>query len=71
MQLISKFNKLSRFLLCAIHVFSKYAWLVTFKDKNGLTITNAFQNVLDESYRKPNKKRVDKGSEFYNRSMKS
>ena len=71
MQLISKFNKLSRFLSCAIHVFSKYAWLVTFKDKNGLTITNAFQNVLDESYRKPNKKRVDKGSEFYNRSMKS
>ena len=71
MQLISKFNKLSRFLSCAIHVFSKCAWLVTFKDKNGLTITNAFQNVLDESYRKPNKKRVDKGSEFYNRSMKS
>ena len=26
--------------------------------------------MLDESYRKPNKIWVDKGSEFYNRSMK-
>ena len=34
-------------------------------------ITNAFQKILDESNRKPNKIWVDKGSEFYNRSMKS
>ena len=36
-----------------------------------MTITNAFQKILDESNRKPNKIWVDKGSEFYNRSMKS
>ena len=41
------------------------------KDKKGITITNAFQKILDESKRKPNKIWVDKGSEFYNRSMKS
>ena len=29
-----------------------------------------FQNFLDESSRKPNKIRFDKGSYFYNRSMK-
>ena len=40
-------------------------------NKKGITITNAFQKFLDESYRKPNKLQVDKGSEFYNRSMKS
>ena len=34
-------------------------------------ITNAFQNILNESKRKPKKIWVDKGSEFYNRSMKS
>ena len=34
-------------------------------------ITNAFQNILNESKRKPNKIWVDKGSEFDNRSMKS
>ena len=41
------------------------------KDKKGVTIVNAFQNILNDSKRKPNKIKVDKGSEFYNRSMKS
>ena len=68
MQLISKFNKGVRFLLRVIDIFSKYASL---KDKKGVTIANAFQIVLDDSKRKPNKIWVDKGSEFYNRSMKS
>ena len=42
-----------------------------FKDKKGIMITNAIQKILDQSNRKPNKIWVDKGSEFYNRSMKS
>ena len=41
------------------------------KDKKGIKITYAFQNFLDESNCKPNKIQVDKGSEFYNRFMKS
>ena len=41
------------------------------KDKRGIIITNAFQKILEESIRKPNKIWVDKGSEFYNSSMKS
>ena len=41
------------------------------KDKRGITITNDFQKILDESNCKPNKIWMDKGSEFYNRSMKS
>ena len=32
-QLISKFNKGTRFLLCSIDIFSKYAWVVPLKDK--------------------------------------
>ena len=43
----------------------------SFKDKKGITITNAFQKILAESNRKPNKTWVDKGSEFCSRSMKS
>ena len=70
MQLISKFNKGFRFLLCVIDIFSKYAWVVPLKDKKGITITNAFQKILKESNRKPNKIWVDKGSEFYNSSLK-
>ena len=71
MQLISKFNKGFRFLLCVIGIYSKYAWVVPLKDKKDVSIVNAFQSILKESNRKPNKIWVDKGSEFYNRSMKS
>ena len=67
MQLISKFNKRIRFLLCVIDIFSKYAWVVPLKDKRGVTITIVFQKMLDECKRKPNKIWVDKGREFYNR----
>ena len=70
MQLISKFNKGFRFLLCVIDIFSKYAWVVPLKDKKGISIVNAFQKILKESERKPNKIWVDKGSEFYNNSFK-
>ena len=70
MQLISKFNKGSRFLLCVIDIYSKYAWVVLLKDKKGISIVNTFQKILKESNRKPNKIWVDKGSEFYNNSFK-
>ena len=42
-----------------------------FEREKGITITNAFQTILDESNRKPNKIWVDKGSELYNNAMKS
>ena len=70
MQLISKFNKGFTFLLRVIDIFSKYAWAVPLKDKKGVSIVNAFQKILKESDRKPNKIWVDKGSEFYNNSFK-
>ena len=70
MQLISKFNRGFRFLLCVIDIFSKYAWVVPLKDKKGISIVNAFQKILKKSDRKPNKIWVDKGSEFYNNSFK-
>ena len=71
MQLISKYNKGIRFLLGVIDIFSKYAWIIPLKDKKGITITNAFKKILDESNRKPNKIWVDKSNEFYNESIKS
>ena len=58
-------------MLCVINIYSKYAWVNPLKDKKGITITNAFQKVLKESNRKPNKIWVDQGNEFYNSSMKS
>ena len=70
MKLISKFNKGFRFLLCIIDIFGKWAWVVPLKDKKVINITNAFQKILKESNRKPNKISVDKESEFYNSSFK-
>ena len=71
MQLISKFNKGFRFLLCVIIFCSKYSWVLSLKDKRVIAATNAFHNILNESNSKTNKIGVDKGTEFFNRSMKS
>ena len=70
MQLISKYNKGIRYLLRAIYLFSKYAFLVPLKDKKGTTIANSFQSILENSKRKPNKIWFDQGSEFYNTHFK-
>ena len=64
MQLISKYNKGIRYLLCAIDLFSKYAFVVPMKDKKGSTIVNVLPNILDNSKRKPNKIWTDQGSDF-------
>ena len=48
MQLISKYNRGIRYLLCAIDLFSKYAFVVPLKEKKEVTIVNAFQSILDK-----------------------
>ena len=70
MQLISKYNKGIRYLLCVVKLFSKYAFVVPLKDKKVSTIANAFQSILDNSKRKPNKIWTDQGGEFYNTHFK-
>ena len=70
LQLLSKYNKGIRFLLCVIDIFSKYAWVVPLKDKKGISIFKAFQIILKQSNRKLNKIWVDKGSGFYNAYFK-
>ena len=69
MQSLSKYNKGIKYLLCAIDLFSKYAWVVPIKDKKGTSIVNAFQKIISEG-RKPNKIWVDQGGEFYNKLFK-
>ena len=65
----SKYNKGIKYSLCAIDLFSKYAWFVPLKDKKGVSILDTFQKIISEG-RKPNKTWVDQGSEFYNNSFK-
>ena len=45
MQLKSKFNRGFRFLLCVIDTYSKYTWFIPLKDKEEITISNAFQQM--------------------------
>ena len=45
-QLKSKFDKVFRFLLCIIEIYSKYGWVIPLKDKKGITITNTFQKIF-------------------------
>ena len=66
---MSKYNKGVKYLLCAIDLFSKYAWVIPLKDKKGTSIVNAFKKMISKG-RKPDKIWVDQGSEFYNQSFK-
>ena len=63
-QLISKYNKEIRFLLCVIDCFNRYAQAVPLKGIEGVSITNVFQKMFDNSKTTPNKIWVDQGSKF-------
>ena len=69
-RLLSRKSKGIKYLLCAIDLFSKYAFVVPLKDKKGISITNAFNKIIKQSNRKPHKIRVDQGGEFYNHGFK-
>ena len=66
MQSLSRKNIGIKYLLCAIDLFSKYAFVIPLKDKKGISIVNAFNKIIKQSNRKPNKIWVDQGGEFYN-----
>ena len=66
MQSLSRKNKGIKYLLCAIDLYSKYAFVIPLKDKKGISIVNAFNKIIKQSNRKPNKIWVDQGGECYN-----
>ena len=70
MQSLSKKNKGIKYLLCAIDLYSKYAFIVPLKDKKGISTVNGFNKRIKQSHRKPNKIWVDQGGEFYNHVSK-
>ena len=55
MQSLSRKNKGIKYLLCAIDLYSKYAFVFPLKDKKGIIIANAFNKIIKQSERKPNK----------------
>ena len=51
-------------------MYSKYAFVIPLKDKKGISIPNAFNKIIKQYNRKPNKIWVDQGGEFYNNIFK-
>ena len=70
MQSLSRKNKGIKYLLCVIDLYSKYAFVIPLKDRKGISIANAFNKIIKQSNRKPNKIWVDQGGEFYNHNFK-
>ena len=61
MQSLSRKNKGIKYLLCAIDLYSKYAFVIPLKEKKGISIVNAFNKIIKQSNGKPNKIWVDQG----------
>ena len=70
MQSLSRKNKSIKYLLCAIDLYSKYAFVIQLEIKKGISVTNGFNKIIKQSNRKPNKIWVDQGVEFYNNVFK-
>ena len=70
MQSLSRKNKGIIYLLCVIDLYSKYAFVIQLKDKKGISILNAFDKIIGQYNKKPNKIWVDQGGEFYNNIFK-
>ena len=66
---LAKYNKGYKYLLMIIDVFSKYGWIVPIKTKTGSAVSVALEKVIKTSKRVPSKLWVDKGKEFYNKTM--
>ena len=48
MQSLSKYNRGIKYLLCAIDLFSRYAWVISIKDKKGTTVVNAVKKLFQK-----------------------
>jgi transposase InsO family protein len=66
---LSRFNDSYRYILACIDVFSKKAFAVGLKDKRGVTLALAFQNIFSDT--RPNMIQTDRGSEFLNSEVQT
>lgn len=69
-QKYSQFNKGYKYVLVVIDTLSKYVWTNPLKSKDKINVTNAMENILLNSSRKPKNLQTDLGKEFYNENFK-
>jgi hypothetical protein len=70
MRNILKHNSGHRYIITCIDVFSKYAWAIPIKNKQAATVKLGFEKIL-ESTRQPKHLQSDKGTEFFNKNLKT
>lgn len=70
---LSKFTKRIHFLLSGIDVYGKYTWVTSLMDNKAITITYYFYNIRWIGTQAKHNMGIwgDKGSKFYNKSMKT
>ncbi|XP_062608699.1 uncharacterized protein LOC134270493 [Saccostrea cucullata] len=66
---LKKHNDGYTFLLCAIDVLSKYAWVVPLKQKTGKEMIRGLQEIFRQEGRRPVRIQSDQGKEFTNREF--
>ena len=66
---LSKYNKGYKFIFTIIDNYTKYAWAIPIKNKEGKSVTEAFKDVVKKSQRKPDKISSDRGKKFYNKTF--
>ena len=64
MQSLSRYNKGFKYLLRAIDLFSKYAWVIPIKHKKGTSIVNAFKEIISKRQRNQIKYGLIKAVDF-------
>lgn len=67
----AKLNKGFKYLLVVINVFSKYVWVKPVKNKTGLDVTTAMDEILKKLAQTPKNLQTDLGKEFYNKDFKN
>lgn len=70
MSAYAKVNRGYHYLLTIICIFSKFAWAVPTRTKNGNNVTAAMRSVLEQG-RQPRRLHVDQGKEFYNTTFQN
>ena len=68
-QRLAKHNRGIRYLLTVVDVLSKYAWVQPLKTKTGVALVKAFEKIVRQGGRHPNRLQTDRGKEFYNRTF--
>ena len=68
-QPLAKYNRGIRYLLTVLDVLSKYAWVQPLKAKTGVALVHAFDKIVNQGRRQPNRLQTDRGKEFYNRTF--